>query len=66
MSSDISSASYALDYSGIKIKFDLKNHTSNIDVTTNSLSLFTNITDSFSISNYSNYDMISLKIIAIT
>ena len=66
MSSDVSSASYALDDSGINIKFDLKDYTPNTNVTIIGLSPFTNITESFTISNYSDYDMVSLNLTALT
>ena len=66
LSSDVSSASYALDDSGINIKFDLKDYTPNTNVKILGLSPFTNITDSFTISNYSNYEMVSLNVTALT
>ncbi len=62
MSSDVSSASYALDDSGINIKFDMKDSALNTIV---NVSPF-NITPSFTILNYSNYDLVPLNITAIT
>jgi hypothetical protein len=62
MSSDISGASYALDDSGINIKFDLKDHTPNTIVDSSPFNLIA----SFAISNYSNYDMVPLNITAMT
>jgi hypothetical protein len=62
MSSDVSSASYALDDSGINIKFEMKDSAPNTIV---NVSPF-NVTPSFSISNYSNYNMVPLNILAMT
>ncbi len=62
MSSDISGASYALDDSGINIKFDLKDHIPNTIVNSSPFNLIA----SFAISNYSDYDMVSLNLTALT
>jgi polyisoprenoid-binding protein YceI len=63
MSSDVSNASYTLDNSGINIQFDLKDFTLNTIV---NATIFTNITDSFTISNYSNYDLVPFNVSAIS
>jgi hypothetical protein len=63
MSSDVSSASYTLDNSGIIIQFDLKDFTSNTKV---EVSPFTDITNSFTITNYSNYNMTAFNVSAIS
>ena len=49
MSSDVSSASYALDDSGINIQFDLKDYTPNQIV---AVGPFSDITGTFTITNY--------------
>jgi hypothetical protein len=49
MSSDVTSASYTLDDSGIIIQFDIKDFTPNAKV---DVSPFSDITDSFTITNY--------------
>ena len=63
MSSDVSSASYTLDDSGINIQFDLKDFTPNTIV---NATIITNVTGSFIISNYSNYDMVAFDVSAIS
>jgi hypothetical protein len=65
MSSDVSSATYTLDNSGIIKQFDLENFTSStiVDV---SPGPFFDITSSFPISNYSNYDMVAFNVSAIS
>jgi hypothetical protein len=63
MSSDVTSASYTLDDSGIIIQFDIKDFTPNTKV---DVSPFSDITDSFTITNYSNYDMVALNVSAIS
>jgi len=63
MSSDVSSASYTLDDSGIIIEFELKDFTPNTKV---EVSPFIDITNSFTITNYSNYNMAAFNVSAIS
>jgi hypothetical protein len=63
MSSDVSSASYTLDNSGIIIQFELEDFIPNTKV---EVSPFIDITNSFTITNYSNYNMTAFNFSAIS
>jgi hypothetical protein len=64
MSSDVSSASYALDDSGIIIHYDLKDFTPNAKVTANPFA--TDLSFTFAISDYSTYNMVIFNRTALT
>lgn len=64
MSSDVSSASYALDDSGINIHYDLKDFKPNSRVYANPF--LADLSSSFLISEYSTYNMWPFNRTAIT